>query len=48
MPPPPQPRKKNHAPPCRWPPFWEKRILAWAIGKGGGDGKTFFELFVDI
>ena len=31
--PPPPTQKEESCPPCQWPPF---RILAWAIGKGGG------------
>ena len=32
----PPPREKNHGPPCQWPPFRERRILARASGKWGG------------
>ena len=32
---PPPPGKKNHGPPCQWPPFRERTILARAIGRVG-------------
>ena len=37
-PPLPPPWKEESWPPCQWPPFRERRILARAIGKAGGDG----------
>ena len=42
MPPLPSRGVPTRGPPCQWPPFQVRRILARAIGKGGGDGRNIW------